>query len=133
MLNLELLRSMSGIFRSQETLNTARLQEQAFTRDRKMPFTDALCFLPDMRKSTLQTRLNAFFRHNGDKEPMSQQAFSKLRANFDHSPFEKALRVLVKKEYSGDYDLPLWAGYHLIGVDGSYIQLPRVEQLRRES
>jgi hypothetical protein len=52
--------------------------------------------------------------------------------NFDHSPFETMVRETVKKEYSGEYKLPLWNGYHVFAVDGSYLQLPRVDALRKE-
>lgn len=127
-----LLESIDTIFCDQETCKIARLREHVFTRNRKMPFAIALYFMLDMLKTTLQTRLNVFFNHYGGGEPMSQQAFSKLRANFDHSPFEKVVRTLVKQEYSGEFPLPLWKGYHLFGVDGSYLQLPRFEELSRE-
>ena len=132
MMSLSILEYISQTFNNKETLETARTQEQAFTRKRGMPFSDALHFMLDMRTTTLQTRLNAFFKHNGGGEPISQQAFSKLRANFDHSPFEKTVRCLVKEEYSGKHPLTMWNGYHLLGVDGSYLQLPRVEDLRWE-
>ena len=126
---LEVLRIISN---AQTTLNTARLQENAFTRNRKMTFANALSFLLDMRKTTLQTRLNLYFEHIEGGDPISQQAFSKLRMNFDHSPFETMVREPVKKEYSGQYGLPLWNGFHVFGVDGSYLQLPRVDALRKE-
>ena len=132
MTSIETLEQLKTIVHAQTTLESARIEDHAFTRTRKMPFTDALCFLLDMRKSTIQTRLNMFFGHNGEKEPMSQQAFSKLRMNFDHSPFETMVRELVKKEYSGQYELPLWNGYHVFAIDGSYLQLPRVDALRDE-
>lgn len=60
---------------------------------------------------------------------MSQQAFSKLRNNFDHSPFLTMHKTLVQTEYSGEYDLPLWNGYHLFGIDGSFLQLPRNKEM----
>jgi len=128
-----LLSSIAQTFDSNETLERARLNERAFTRNRSMPFRNALYFMLDMRKTTIQTRLNAFYNHNKGGEPISQQAFSKLRSNFDHSPFEKAVRALVKEEYSGSHPLlTTWNGYHLLSVDGSYLQLPRTEQLRSE-
>ncbi len=85
-----------------------------------------------MRKTTLQTRLNLYFSTTKGGEPISQQAFSKLRMNFDHSPFETMVREAVKKEYSGEYELPLWQGWHVFAVDGSYMQLPRTDELRLE-
>jgi hypothetical protein len=132
MISLSLLDYISKVFGDQETLKSARTHEAAFTRKRSMPFVNALHFMLDMRTTTLQTRLNAFFRQNGGGGPISQQAFSKLRANFDHSPFEKTIRGLVKEEYCGKHPLTLWNDYHLLGVDGSYLQLPRVDNLRLE-
>ena len=132
MMSLSLLEQLTNVFDSKATLDIARSHEKAFTRNRNMPFSNALYFMLDMRTTTIQTRLNAFFKHNGGGKPISQQAFSKLRANFDHSPFETAVRELVKEEYSGKHPLPTWNGYHLIGVDGSYLQLPRIEDLRWE-
>jgi hypothetical protein len=94
-----------------------------------MPFKSALSFMLDMRKTTLQTRLNIYFEHTGDNKPMSQQAFSKLRNKFDHSPFVTMHQTLVQKEYSGEYGLPMWNGYHLFGIDGSFMQLPRNDEM----
>lgn len=126
------MRQIARTFDSEKTLERARTNDKAFTRNRSMPFPKALSFMLDMRTTTIQTRLNMFFNHNGGGEPISQQAFSKLRANFDHSPFETTVRGLVKEEYSGNHPLTTWNGYHLLGVDGSYLQLPRAEELRCE-
>jgi len=125
----ELLQDTSNC---QKTLDVARLKENAFTRNRGMPFPDALSFMLDMRKTTLQTRLNLYFRNVKGGDSISQQAFSKLRMGFDHSPFETMVRGLVRKEYSGQYELPLWYGYHVFAIDGSFLQLPRVDALRVE-
>jgi hypothetical protein len=126
---LETLRFIANVA---ETRNKAKLNKSAFTRNRKMPFAKALSFLLDMRKTTLQTRLNLFCEHTGGGKPISQQAFSKLRMNFDHTPFESMVRTTVQKEYSGQYELPLFHGYHVFAVDGSYLQLPRIDELRKE-
>jgi len=131
MYSFELLEILSIIAHNLQTLDVARLVENAFTRNRSMSFPNALSFILDMRKTTLQTRLNLFYQHMKGGEPISQQAFSKLRMNFDHSPFETMVRTLVRKEYSGQYDLPLWCGYHIFGIDGSYLQLPRFDALRK--
>jgi hypothetical protein len=130
MKNEELLEGLEKVANSPKTLKKARLREKSFTRKRGMPFADALTFLLDMRKSSLQTRLNAYYKNVKGGDAISQQAFSKLRMNFDHSPFETMVRSLVNKEYSGRYELPLWNGYHIFGIDGSILQLPRVDGLR---
>jgi len=131
MIALELLDYQKHIANNPLTLDYSRFHPNSFTRNRGMPFPSALSFMLDMRKTTLQTRLNLFFEHKGG-DPISQQAFSKLRMKFDHSPFEKMTRGLVKKEYSGQYELPLWYGYHVFGIDGSFLQLPRENALRNE-
>lgn len=132
MKNLDYLRLLTFIANSKETLETAKLRKNVFIRKRKMSFANALSFLLDLRKTTLQTRLNLYFKTTNRGEPISQQAFSKLRMNFDHSPFEKMVREAVKTEYSGEYELPLFQGYHVLAVDGSYLQLPRTDELRQE-
>ena len=132
MLHLELLDYLRFVASSPRTLKAARFRKSSFTRKRGMPFPDAVSFLLDMRKTTLQTRLNLYFQNVKGGDPISQQAFSKLRMKFDHSPFETMLRGLAKKEYSGRYELPLWNGYHVFGIDGSSLQLPRVDALRDE-
>ncbi len=126
---LEMLRSITW---APATQIAAQLKESAFTRKRKMTFPMAVSFLLDMRKTTLQTRLNLYYDNMERGDPISQQAFSKLRMQFDHSPFETMFRETVKAEYSGEYELPLWHGYHVLAVDGSLMQLPRVKALLEE-
>ena len=92
MQSIGLLGRLGTVINGEETLTEARFREESFTRKRGMPFPHALHFMLDMRTTTIQTRLNAFFKHNGGGTAISQQAFSKLRANFDHSPFEKMIR-----------------------------------------
>jgi hypothetical protein len=64
--------------------------------------------------------------------PISQQALSKQRANYDHTPFVKIHQNVVEKEYGGAYENKKWNGYHLFAIDGSTLQLPRTEEIRRE-
>ena len=129
---LKILNLLRAIVKNPKTLIIARIVKNSFTRKRGMAFSDAISFMFDMRKTTLQTRLNLYYEDVKGGEPISQQAFSKLRMNFDHSPFETMARELVKEEYSGQYELPLWHGYHVFAIDGSSLQLPRVDLLRKE-
>jgi hypothetical protein len=120
---------INDVIHNYETLAKARFSEKSFTRNRKMPFSDVLCFFFDLRKTSLQTRLNLFFK--GGKHPtMSHQAFSKSRNKFDHSPFEKMHRDLIRHEYTEEAaSLPTWNGYHVMAIDGSYLQLPKEPEL----
>jgi len=116
------LKTIDAVRDCPATLKTARLKAEAFTRNRGMSFRQAPSFILDMSKTTLQTRLNLFYDKTKGGEPISQQAFSKLRMNFDHSPFEKMVRATVAKQYSEIFDMPMFCGYHVFAVDGSYIR-----------
>jgi len=118
---------------SPETLEESRSQPTFFTRDRKMAFSDLVLFLLNPAKECLQVRLNNFFKLIDQREMrMTQQALSKARSHFDHTPFEKMTRELVKEEYGGGYPLSTWNGYFVFGVDGSAAVLPNTPQLREE-
>jgi len=127
-----------GLRRTEEMVNDPAvkalsvLTDKAFTRARKMGFEDAVRFLLDMSHNALPQRLNQFFSKTKGGEPISQPAFTKLRANFDHTPFEIILRDLVGEEYSGRHELPLWHGLHVLGIDGSYLQLPQEPAIIKE-
>ena len=125
---IEILRE---IVRNPKTLIGARFSEKFFTRNRKMGFPDCLNFLLDMRKAALQNRLNQFFKSMGrGRIMMSEQALSKARNHFDHSPFVKMVREVVAKEYSGKFPLPTWNGLHVLADDGTYLLLPKTKELK---
>jgi hypothetical protein len=113
------------------TLTESRASERYFTRKRKMNFKDLLWYLLNQPKCSTQTALNRFWETLGKKgTPMSQQAFSKARDHFNHTPFEKMFRAVVEEQYSGKYDPRTWNGLMLMAVDGTHISLPAVGELR---
>jgi hypothetical protein len=126
-----LYQAINRIIHDPNILNYARFSKKYFTRSRKMSFSDILCFFFDLRRTSLRTRLNLYFKKAGS-DMISQQAFSKARNHFDHSPFEKMFRLLVSLEYSGEHALETWHGFHLLAVDGSYLQLPKTAEIRQE-
>ena len=116
---------------SKKTKETARFRPSYFTRNRTMPFSEVIYFLLNPAKECLQIRLNRYFRTIGKGTMrMSQQAISAARSRFDHSPFEKMVREHVEVEYSGEYPLPTWQGYHVFGIDGSTAILPSSDELK---
>jgi len=123
------LKMLKRIIHDTRTKVEARFNPQSFTRNRKLPFADIVCLLMDMQKTALQARLNHFFAKTGQEVSMTEQALSKARNQFDHSPFEKMLRSVVAEEYSGN-STPKWKGYHLVAVDGSSAQVPDTAETR---
>ena len=75
------------IIYADSTLEESRFRPEYFTRNRLMPFYKLLRFLLSMYKTSSQAALNQFFEK--EEVTMSQQALSKARNKFDHSPFVK--------------------------------------------
>jgi hypothetical protein len=118
---------LQKILSQPSTLESARTEDSFFTRVRKMSFQGiVLCILSVFNTGT-QVALNRFFEKNLDREKtMSQQAFSKARSHFNHSPFEFIFRDLVELRYCGEHEIELLHGYQLFAVDGSNVALPKM-------
>ena len=82
------------IIYADSTLEESRFRPEYFTRNRLMPFYKLLRFLLSMYKTSSQTALNQFFEK--EEVTMSQQALSKARNKFDHSPFVKLYTAVMK-------------------------------------
>ena len=65
---------------------------------------------------------------------MTQQALSKARSHFDHSPFMKAFYAIVNAEYSREkyLELPRRYGFKFIAIDGSDTALPNLPELANQ-
>lgn len=114
-----------------DTKKEARKSAKYFTRERKLPFSDVVCLLLDMQKTALQARLNHFFKSTGQEKTMTEQALSKARNHFDHSPFEKMVRITTAEEYAQGQMTPKWNGYYVLGVDGTSEQVPDTAKTRK--
>ena len=88
----------SSIVRAASTLNESRFKPQYFTRKRILPFDRLLKYLLSMHKTSSQSALNSFLENKG--LTMSQQALSKARSKFDHSPFLKLFNGVKDSFYS---------------------------------
>lgn len=126
----DILRITGDIIFAQLTLQTARLRPEFFTRKRNMSFPEILLFILKGFNTNTHTALRRFFRDDLKEErSMSQQALSKARSHFDHSPFEKVFRNSVNMRYCGEHDITLVHGYQLLAADGSAVALPDVPAL----
>ena len=130
MLSLVIAVSISAsIIRAVSTLNESRFKPQYFTRKRILPFEDLLRYLLSMHKTSNQSALNKFLERRDIT--MSQQALSKARSKFDHSPFLKLFNGVRNAFYSAEY-LPTLRKFHdkfLVAIDGSDTPLPNLPAL----
>jgi hypothetical protein len=95
-----------------------------------MPFAELVFFMLNTAKASIQTRLEDFFENvTGKDVDMSQQSFSESRNKLKHSAFPELFAFGVETVYECHYDT--WNGYRLCAIDGSKIQLPDDERLRR--
>jgi len=87
-----------------------------------------------MHKTAYQARINQHLKKLslGQTVIVSKSAVSKRRNEFDHTPFEKMVKALVHREYTGDFKRGQYKGFTILGIDGSYLQLPREQHLRDE-
>ena len=128
---------IAAIIYSASTLVEARFKPSSFTRKRKMPFETVLRFMLENAKLSTQTALNRFMRKLGKESiegeiTISQQAFSEARNKFDHSPFEKMFRAMVKEDYSKEELIGKYAAYKVFAIDGTTYQLPNLKTLKEE-
>ena len=130
---LECVERIRAIFSNPRTLEEARTEGRYFTRGRKMPFARLLEYLLHGSKGAAQSVLNEFFQGLEEGIHMTQQALSKARSHFDHSPFLKAFYEVVNAEYnlSNDANLPRRYGYKFLAIDGSVIPLPNLPELKK--
>ena len=130
MLSLAIAVAISAsIVRAASTLNESRFKPQYFTRKRILPFEDLLRYLLSMHKTSSQSALNKFLERRG--MTMSQQALSKARSKFDHSPFLKLFNGVRDAFYGAEY-LPTLRKFHdkfLVAIDGSETPLPNLPAL----
>jgi hypothetical protein len=119
------------VTKAPSTLEESRKKPTYFTRNRKMNFPKAIYFMLNMLNESTQVALNRFFKNIGEEEThMSQQAFSKARSHFDHTPFEKMFRGIVLEQYGGEYETDLWNGWKILAIDGTAVALPNTQELR---
>lgn len=119
----------ASIVRAASTLDESRFKPQYFTRKRILPFEDLLRYLLSMHKTSNQSALNKFLERRG--MTMSQQALSKARSKFDHSPFLKLFNGVRDAFYGAEY-LPTLRKFHdkfLVAIDGSETPLPNLPAL----
>jgi hypothetical protein len=95
-----------------------------------MTFPDIVLFTLNGFNTSTKTALNRFFKNVLNRENiMSQQALSKARSHFNHSPFELMFRDLVRQRYCGEHKISLLHGYQILAVDGSDVALPKMPGL----
>ncbi|MFP3152945.1 IS4 family transposase [Lachnospiraceae bacterium ZAX-1] len=96
------------------------IKENAFSRNRKLSFSDVILFVLGMPRKSLPTELELFFEKRNIN--ISKQAFSKARYHIS----EKAFKRLFQESANpfGEKEPALWNDYRIFAIDGSTITVP---------
>jgi hypothetical protein len=92
-----ILEKLNTLIHTKGIVRKARTKSTYFTRARKMTFPEIVLLILAKINTSTQTALNRYLKTYSERaEWMSQQAFSKARSHFDHTPFE-ALKYMIDK------------------------------------
>lgn len=108
---------------------------KAFTRERKLNFQRTLLTILDVGRESSSLKLHRLylkFKVGGAMTAVTQQAFSKARAQISELPFKHLFEKQIEAEYRGAMGrLPSRSesGWTYLAVDGTKIALPNLPEL----
>ena len=112
------------------------MEKEDFIRNRKLTFSIIIVMILRGHKMSLQSTVNKVFDSLGRIwEIVSGSAYSQARKKLKAEVFVELNEVAIEgyyEEYGKDATVKLWKGYRLLGVDGTYINLPDTKETRKE-
>jgi len=124
------IRCLRDTVESKDFLSFARKTATAFTRLRKMSFCDMIYFIISAKRRCVQHELDEFFKQKGT-ERMSRQAFAKAREKIKPEAIRTINEGLISNFEKHDQEIRTIHGLRVFAFDGSLIDLPENEKLRR--
>lgn len=126
---LAIIRILQQIISSERYCIRSSRRQMDFSRKGKMSFTDYIYLILRGIKTDLQSGLNEFFKDQGKSDMVySKQAFSKGRKRILPKAFLELFQVVVREFYLRATPAS-WRGYHLLGIDGTMLNLPCTKEL----
>lgn len=130
-----LINILNKIISSNEFVNRHKLQRNAFTRNRTLPFKTVILFLINLLKSSIQNELDKYFKAiNNSVMPervVTGSALTQARKKFSHRAFIELNKEQIKYFYD-NVNYKGWNGFRLLAIDGSTLILPKNEQTIKE-
>jgi hypothetical protein len=112
---------------SSELRENCKLQQQDFTRNRSLTFTNLTVFIINFVKKSLQLELYSFADFFNISS-VSKQAFSKARKKLSPMVFTLLNRKLLEEFYT-DNEFKTFKGFRVLAIDGSTLRLPHNVEL----
>lgn len=105
---------------------------KAFTRNRKLPFPTLICLLTNFVKSSYQNELDHFFKALGQfqvaKRVVTKGALTLARKKLNYEAFIELNKNLIQQAEE-QFCFKCWHGFRLLGIDGTTVRLPRVDEI----
>ncbi|MGE4095810.1 MAG: IS4 family transposase [Candidatus Binatia bacterium] len=122
--------------RAADVLRRFRMQATDFTRVRVLTWPVVIVLMVRGQKVSLQTAVNKFFSALGQVwDVVTASAYSQARQKVQPEVFVHLNTVTCEEfstRYGADNEVVCWQGHRLLGVDGSYLNLPDTAETRRE-
>jgi hypothetical protein len=133
---LEIIQQVREMLTAQATIKKYRVSEPDWTRERKLTFSRVAALILRGHKLSQQTAVNRLFQELGEVESVAtNSAYSQARQKLKPELFRDLNAMIVGsfyRLYDEAHGLQLWHGRRLVGVDGSYLNLPDTEELREQ-
>src|SRR5262245_48781998 len=112
------------------------MQATDFTRERVLTWPVVIMVMLRGHKVSLQTAVNKFFSAVGEVwRVVTASAYRQARQKVQPEVFVHLNAVACEEyyaRYGADHEVGLWHGQRVLGVDGSYLNLPDTAETRRE-
>lgn len=112
------------------------MKETDFTRVRALSWPVVIVMMLRGQKVALQTAVNKFFSAVGEVwRVVTASAYRQARQKVQPEVFVHLNAVACEEyytRYGAEQEVALWHGQRVLGVDGSYLNLPDTEETRRE-
>lgn len=119
-------------FNDRNFVQVHRVQDKAFTRERKLTFSVVMLLLLQKTVRSIQVHLHEFFTQWGGLPKVTASAWTQARAKLRHTAFiELNERVILHHVYDpqSDFGVRRWRGHRLLAIDSSCLALPSVPEI----
>ena len=127
-----IVKSLKKVLYSEDFAARHKTAPEAFTRNRKLPFTTLICLLTNFVKSSYQNELDHFFKALGQlqvaKRIVTKPALTQARKKLKHEAFIELNQHLIHRAEE-QLRLKRWHGLRLVGIDGTTCRLPRIDEI----
>src|SRR4029453_11354903 len=134
--NVAIIERLKQELTNLDVMKWFRVQATDFTRARVLTWPVVIIVMLRGQKVSLQTAVNKFFSAAGEVwRVVTASAYRQARQKVQSEVFVHLNTVTCEEfytRYEADKEVVRWHEHRLLGVDGSYLNLPDTEETRRE-